>query len=728
MDAVEAVALAHDAPQSLLEVGRSPRAVEVVDRGEARLNVRSGAERRGRAQQDADVAAADLLVQGLLLLRLALGVGHAGDLGLGDAGLDEAAAHVVLDVPAPGGGRGGVYEHELRAALGLGAPADVEDVPHACVDLAAGKRLHVGVFLEVEQLRVERDLPAVAGNLEHVVHARVAAGVDLLAALHQRLDLGELFGRRRDRNRVALELGEVEVEVVGGHDVAAAVERAHELGEVLEPREASLDIQAAALGLGLQGLGDLAEGLGPRAEVRDPLAGQQVRREVALHVVELGHRVRDGRARGEHDVVAAPVAAEVFALHQKVLALGGVAGLHARHRAARHREVLEVVGLVDEYRVAADLLERRALERLGGVFLLKRFELALELVAHALDLLDREVLLVGAVLEFHQPGFLELVDARRERGLLRRIGHLKFLETAEADDDGIPVARGGLSPEASHRVGVLRRGVREDEQLRVWVELEVVGGPLLGEVVRHDDHRLAGAPQALELVHGGDAGEGLAGADRVRDQRALAVLDDARHGVALVLPELDVGRHARQREVVAAVGARGDAVELPVVDLGEHGRAVLVLPDPLAEGLLQLAALRVGRGRGDRVGDLLLGLARYGVVVGIVLLDLDEAAVERRGENHEAVVGAHAPLLRDRLIHAAAGGRDAPPAGHLGVADLEASRLGGGLVAAAFPALVSVSDLEGLEREVANHRRGDPGTSELTGDLPGHELDRLHGL
>ena len=229
-------------------------------------------------------------------------------------------------------------------------------------------------------------------------------------------------------------------------------------------------------------------------------------------------------------------------------------------------------------------------------------------------------------------------------------------------------------------------------------------------------------------MHGGDAGEGLAGADRVRDQRALAVLDDARHGVALVLPELDVGRHARQREVVAAVGARCDAVELSVVDVGEHGRAVLVLPDPLAEGLLQLAALRVGRGRGDRVGDLLLGLARYGVVVGVVLLDLDEAAVERRGEDHEAVVGAHAPLLRDRLIHAAAGGRDAPPAGHLGVADLEASRLGGGLVAAAFPALVSVSDLEGLEREVADHRCGDPGASELAGDLPRHELDRLHGL
>ena len=274
------------------------------------------------------------------------------------------AAHVVLDVPAPGGGRGGVHEHELGAALGLGALADVEDVLHACVDLAAGKRLHVGVVLEVEQLRVERDLPAVAGDLEHVVHARVATGMDLLAALHQRLDLGELFGRRGHRDRVALELGEIEVEVVRGHDVAVAVERAHELGEVLEPGEAAFDVQAAALGLRLQCLGDLAEGLGPRAEVRDPLAGQQARREIALHVVELGHRVRDGRARGEHDIAAAPVAAQVLALHQEVFALGGVAGLHARHRAARHREVLEVVGLVDEYRVAADLLERRALERL----------------------------------------------------------------------------------------------------------------------------------------------------------------------------------------------------------------------------------------------------------------------------------------------------------------------------------------------------------------------------
>ena len=276
--------------------------------------------------------------------------------------------------------------------------------------------------------------------------------------------------------------------------------------------------------------------------------------------------------------------------------------------------------------------------------------------------------------------------------------------------------------------GLSAGGVGEDEQLRVGVELEVVGGPLLGEVVRHDDHRLAGSPQALELVHGGDAGECLAGADRVRDQRALAVLDDARHRVALVLPELDVGRHPRQRQVVAAVRARGDAVELSVVDVGEHGRAALVLPDPLAEGLLKLSALGVGGGRGHRVGDLLLGLARGRVVVGVVLLDLDEAAVECGGEDHEAVVGAHAPLLRDRLVHAAAGGRNAPPAGHLGVADLEAARLGGGLVAAAHPALVPVADFEGLEREVADHRRGDPGASELAGDLPGDELDRLDGL
>ena len=49
-------------------------------------------------------------------------------------------------------------------------------------------------------------------------------------------------------------------------------------------------------------------------------------------------------------------------------------------------------------------------------------------------------------------------------------------------------------------------------------------------------------------------------------------------------------------------------------------------------------------------------------------------------------------------------------------------------MAAALPGRVAVADLEGLEREVADHRRGDPGASELAGDLAGHELDRLDGL
>lgn len=77
VDAVEAVALAHDAPQSLLEVGRSPRAVEVVDRGEARLHVRPGAERRGRPQQDADIAVAHLTTD----LKLTLCRGYNCDYG-----------------------------------------------------------------------------------------------------------------------------------------------------------------------------------------------------------------------------------------------------------------------------------------------------------------------------------------------------------------------------------------------------------------------------------------------------------------------------------------------------------------------------------------------------------------------------------------------------------------------------------------------------------------------
>ncbi len=81
-------------------------------------------------------------------------------------------------------------------------------------------------------------------------------------------------------------------------------------------------------------------------------------------MLELGHRVRDGRARGEHDVAAAPVAAQVlhFIRRSSHLAASLVCmpGTEPPDTA-----VLEVVGLVDEYRVAADLFSNVApLERL----------------------------------------------------------------------------------------------------------------------------------------------------------------------------------------------------------------------------------------------------------------------------------------------------------------------------------------------------------------------------
>ncbi len=100
--------------------------------------------------------------------------------------------------------------------------------------------------------------------------------MDLLAALHQRLDLGELFGRRGTATAWLSSSGSIEVEVVGGHDVAVAVERAHELGRFWNLAKRRLMSKAAALGLRLQCLGDLAEGLGPRAEVRDPLAASRL--------------------------------------------------------------------------------------------------------------------------------------------------------------------------------------------------------------------------------------------------------------------------------------------------------------------------------------------------------------------------------------------------------------------------------------------------------------------
>jgi hypothetical protein len=86
----------------------------------------------------------------------------------------------------------------------------------------------------------------------------------------------------------------------------------------------------------------------------------------------------------------------------------------------------------------------------------------------------------------------------------------------------------------------------------------------------------------------------------------VAGLDDAPHRALDVRVRLEVGRQARQRQVVAVEPARRDVVVRAVVALDIFGRARRILPQPRLEALADLLRRLVRRGGRVRVDDLLL--------------------------------------------------------------------------------------------------------------------------
>lgn len=100
-----------------------------------------------------------------------------------------------------------------------------------------------------------------------------------------------------------------------------------------------------------------------------PQALQLAVLQVALHGVELRHRVGHRRARGEHRAASAGLLVEDAALHEQVgrlhgLALGDAADVS---HLGVEEQVLVVVGLVHEDPVDAELLEREHVVLVGLV-------------------------------------------------------------------------------------------------------------------------------------------------------------------------------------------------------------------------------------------------------------------------------------------------------------------------------------------------------------------------
>lgn len=425
--------------------------------------------------------------------------------------------------------------------------------------------------------------------------------------------------------------------------------------------------------------------------------------------------------------------AQELALVEQVLAFGRGRHVHAGHAdGGGDGEVLVLVRLVDEQHVHAEVLEiqpvlafvhaSQALEPAvdAHAVLLRLFD---GLVQASFHLADLVLQLLGGEVVAVRPGCLDALEHLPFAGLevtASAFGaDVHALERVLADDDRVPVPGGDLGPEPFGALaGAVRLGHRQD--VRVRVERQVVLRPLFGQVVRHDDHRFGRPAEAFRLVARGDAGEGLAGAHDVRDERALVGLQDPRDGPALVRVQVDAAGDAREREVGAVVVARPDAVEPSVVDVLQQARSLRVPPHPFAERPFDGVAFLVEQGRRLEVLDPFLA----GRVVGVGFGQVARRGVERPGHDLERVAarsGAQPVFLDGLLVELRAEGRvDLPVARGLVVADGKASEVAFGDVGASV-------DAERVDHEVADDAGGYPCGSESGGDVVLGEPCRQRG-
>ena len=374
------VALTDAAPVALGDVRRAPGAVQVVHGHHPGLDVGADAELAGGSDDDVDLPVAARREQAGLLGVVA-GRVHEPDPGRVHPVPGQQVAQLlrrrsnarrVLGVPRsanticspprrgwviPSGVRYGSWAcsrqiRAIRAAATstlLGSPKSLQ--------LVAGARR--------DEAHVEGGLASVAGDLEHVVGGGVdLAGLDRLGALPELGHVRHHLIGGRDEHRFGCvgavgagrDRGGGQVQLVGGFHVPGRVPHPQQFGHVGELGEPGRQPVVAGSGGRQLDLGDGArEGGRPRVEVGQPGRVQQVRAQVALHRVHLGHRVGDrGRGGpGDHPVpVRGPQQGQ---FHVQV---GGSFGALDAHPGdvGGQAQVLVVVQLVDDQVVDPGLL------------------------------------------------------------------------------------------------------------------------------------------------------------------------------------------------------------------------------------------------------------------------------------------------------------------------------------------------------------------------------------
>ena len=309
------VALPDNAPLPLLKVGRTPRAVEVVQGDELLLAVGASAHALGAAQQDTHLTAPHFSEQ-VFLLYLALGVVDEGDLVFGNTQFQQFCVNIIINAESAVILRcAEVAKDHLGGALVCGAPPDLKHILRALGGFAVGIAGKHGV----DQPLIQRQLAAIVGDEQHIVLGTVYHSVtDFFSTLRQRRhDLFLILGGFQG-DVVIMRLRHGQLQHIRRLDVRHIFEHAHQLRQVIKLGEARLGAVAGSLRGQLNGGDGLAVVRRPCVKVLQALFLKRRHLQIPLDGVKLHHAVGNGGAGGKDNAAPSGDLVQIAALHKKV--------------------------------------------------------------------------------------------------------------------------------------------------------------------------------------------------------------------------------------------------------------------------------------------------------------------------------------------------------------------------------------------------------------------------
>ena len=150
---------------------------------------------------------------------------------------------------------GQVAEDHLRGALVCGASPDLEHIFRAFGGFAVGIAREHGI----DQPLIQRQLAAVVGDQQHIVHAAVYFPVaDFFSPFRQRCHNFLLIRRGLQSDIVVICFRHGQVEHIGGLNVRHIFEKAHQLRQIIKLGEPRLGTVAGSLRGQLNGRDRLA--------------------------------------------------------------------------------------------------------------------------------------------------------------------------------------------------------------------------------------------------------------------------------------------------------------------------------------------------------------------------------------------------------------------------------------------------------------------------------------